>query len=488
MTIIGREPEQKQLQKFYQSNQAEFCAVYGRRRIGKTHLVREFFNKKTCHFFRSSGIHKGSLKKQLEKFKKEIETTFYQGRKGIQLSPFSNWHDAFEALTEAIDLFADKKKVVLFLDEIPWMATPKSGLLEALDYYWNRFWSENKRIKLIICGSAASWIIDNVLHNTGGLHNRVTLRLPIGPFTLLETKAYLSYKNIHYNHEQVLTLYMCIGGIPFYLNFVEKGRSAIQNINYICFNTKGTLYDEFELLFASLFKKHEIHEAIITFIASKRGGMSRSDIELHFEYKGGQLTKRLKELEEAGFIIAFIPWEKKRGVHYQVIDEYTLFYLTWIAPRAASRISKNIDDRYWEVLSSKPAWKAWSGYAFESICFKHIAQIKKALHIPDGSEVSSWRYTADNVTNDEGSGAQIDLIFDRPDNIINLCEIKFCTLPFAINKQYATLLLNREKIYCKVTKTKKQIFHSLIASGGLKKTLYSEEIITSVATKEDLFK
>lgn len=486
MTIVGRHYEQEQLQKRFQSAQAEFIGVYGRRRVGKTYLIREFFNKKPCIFFRSSGIHRGSLKKQLDKFRKEIEVTFYQGRKGTQLSHFLNWHDAFEALKDAIDLFANKQKVVIFLDEIPWMATPKSGLLEALDYYWNRHWSEDKRIKLIICGSAASWIIENVLHNTGGLHNRVTLRLPIAPFSLSETKDYLHYKNIHYNNEQILTLYMCLGGIPFYLNFVEKGLSAIQNINAACFSKKGTLYDEFELLFASLFKKHEIHQAIITFITHKREGVSRNDIETHLNYKGGRLTDRLKELEEAGFITAYMPWKKERGTYYKIIDEYTLFYLTWISKKSKNRIAQDIDDHYWAVLSEKSAWKAWSGYAFEAICFKHINPIKKALNIPNGSEAYSWRHI---TTKDEAiSGTQIDLIFDRPDKIINLCEIKYSSAPFVIDKKYAEHLRNREKIYCQITKTDKQIFHSMITLSGLKKTIYSEELIASIATLNDLFK
>ncbi len=484
MIIIGRQGEKKQLEKIFQSKQAEFVAVYGRRRVGKTYLIREFFNQKKALFFRSSGIHKGSLRKQLDKFQKEIEVLFYKGKK-TQLSSFSNWHDAFQALTDAIDLFAGTQKVVLFLDEIPWMATPKSGLLEALDYYWNRYWSEDKRIKLIICGSAASWIIRHVLHNTGGLHNRVTLRLPMEPFTLSETKEYLSYKNIRYNHDQILTLYMCLGGIPFYLNFIEKGLSAIQNINHCCFSKKGTLYDEFESLFASLFKQHEIHEAIITLIASYREGVSRQVIESQLQSKGGRLTERLKELEEAGFILAFIPWKKERGVFYKVIDEYTLFYLTWIAKKSVSAIAKNIDDNYWEVLSAQPAWKAWSGLAFEAICFKHIAAIKKALHIPNGSDIASWRYVSDKK---DEQGAQIDLVFDRPDNIVTLCEIKYCQSPFAMDKKYAEHILNREKIYCKNTKTTKQIFHSMIVSGGLKKTMYSEEIIVSYATLDDLFK
>lgn len=485
MKIVGRQYEKAQLQKIFQSDRPEFVAVYGRRRVGKTFLVREFFASKKCVFFRSAGIHKGILKKQLAKFKSELETTFYQKRQGT-MSDFSNWHDAFQALTDAIDLFAGTQKVVIFLDELPWMATPKSGLLEALDYYWNRYWSEDKRIKLVICGSAASWIIRNVLHDTGGLHNRVTLRLPIEPFTLSETKEYLSAQGVHYNNDQILMTYMCLGGIPFYLNFIEKGLSAIQNINRACFNKRGTLLDEFHLLFASLFKKDGAHEDIITFIASKREGVARNDIETRFSQKGGRLTERLRELEEAGFIRAFVPWKKERGAFYKVIDEYTLFYLTWIAPRATSRISKSINDAYWEVLSHQPAWKAWSGDAFEAVCFKHIEQIEKALRIPESSEVASWRYMPDSPGN--GHGAQIDLIFDRPDHVINLCEIKHSTTQFSIDKDYAVHMQNREKIYVATTKAAKQIFHSMVVSSGLKKNKYSEEMMTSVATLADLFK
>ncbi|HVE43579.1 MAG TPA: ATP-binding protein [Gammaproteobacteria bacterium] len=488
MEIIGRLIEQQQLEKIFQSKEAEFVAVYGRRRVGKTYLIREFFNnnnkKKKCLFFRSSGIHKGSLKKQLEKFKQEIEVTFYRGRKGTQLSAFSNWHDAFEALKDAIELVAGNQRVVLFLDEIPWMATPKSGLLEALDYYWNRYWSADKRIKLIICGSAASWMIESILNNKGGLHNRITLRLLLEPFTLAEVKAYLEYKNVSYNNQQILMAYMCLGGIPFYLKFFEKGLSVIQNINHICFNKKGALFDEFHLLFSSLFKNHEIHEALIRFIAKKREGVSRREIESHFHYKGGRLTSRLKELEEAGFIIQFAPWKKERGVYYKVVDEYTLFYLTWIAGRSTHSLAKNMDDHYWEVMSAKPAWKAWSGFAFEAICFKHLNQIKKALCIPDGSDVFPWRYLPGQ---DGEMGAQIDLVFDRPDDMVNLCEIKHTVSDFVVDKKYAAHMRNREKIYLSVTKTKKQIMRSMILSASLKKNIYSAGFIASVVTLHDFF-
>jgi AAA+ ATPase superfamily predicted ATPase len=483
MEIIGRTDEKQQLERILKSGQAEFVAVYGRRRVGKTYLIRSFFEKKNCIFFRTSGVHNGSLKQQLENFKNEIESCFYGNRQGSSLATFNNWHDAFAALSDAIKLFGDKKKIVIFLDELPWMATQKSGLIEALDYYWNRYWSENPKIKVIICGSAASWIIENILEDKGGLHNRVTLRICLNPFNLAETKAYLQYKKINYNHDQILTIYMCIGGIPFYLNFIEKGLSAIQNINNICFNKKGTLYDEFDLVFASLFSKDEIHKDIIAFIASRRYGVSRTDIEDKF-YKGGRLTSKLKELEEAGFIASFIPWQKERGIYYRVIDEYSIFYLTWIAPRSKSRISKTIDEKYWEIISQKSSWKSWAGYAFESICFKHISQIKKALNIPEGSDVSSWRYVSES---DQESGAQIDLVFDRPDNTINLCEIKYNSTPFVIDKNYAILLKERANLYQRVHKTNKQIFHSMIVANGIKKNMYSEELIDSVVTLKDLF-
>jgi AAA+ ATPase superfamily predicted ATPase len=275
MIIVGRKYEKDKLEKVFASNEPKFVAVYGRRRVGKTYLIREFFAGKECIFFRNTGINNADIKTQLDIFKREIEVLFYAGHPGITLAPFTNWHDAFLALKSAIDLFGKNQKIVIFLDEVPWMATQKSGFLEALDYFWNRY-----------C------VIDNILHNTGGLHNRVTLRLLIAPFSLYEVKEYLKFKGINYNDSQILTLYMCLGGIPFYLNAAEKGLSAIQNINNACFIRKGTLFDEFDLLFDSLFKKNDKHKEIIIFLSQKREGTARSEIEAKFEYKGGRLTKK----------------------------------------------------------------------------------------------------------------------------------------------------------------------------------------------------
>lgn len=483
--IIGRSYEKSRLEKLFHSSEAEFIAVYGRRRVGKTFLIKQFFAQKDGIFFQTSGILGAKLSVQLAEFKKATEETFYRQFKATKLQTPTTWMAALEMLHEAIINLSNGQKVLIFLDEFPWMALKKSQLLQALDYYWNRYWSNMPQIKLIICGSAASWIIDNILNNKGGLHNRVTQRLLIKPFNLLETQAYLKNRGIEYNHTQLLQLYMCIGGIPYYLKFVEKGLSAIQNVNQMCFQKMGTLLDEFENLFASLFQHHDMHENIIRLIAQKREGVSRESIEQAMSSKGGRLSLRLKELEEAGFIASYMPWGKKRGMYYKIIDEYTLFYLYWIYPMIESHIMREWNTHYWEEMAQTPAGYAWSGYAYEAICFKHIDYIRKALKIPDGSTAYTWRYIAKK--NDLIDGAQIDLVFDRPDGIVNLCEIKCSNKPFTIDKAYAMNLKNKAMIYQKITRTNKQIFLSMITTMGLEDTGYARELIHSSAMVEDFF-
>lgn len=483
--LVGRKHEQQQLQKAFDSKEAELIAVYGRRRVGKTFLIRKFFEGKNCLFFQTTGIHNAHFSLQLKEFKNEIQRAFFGENGGIGLKTPLTWMEALGMLTEAIRIYGGRKKITIFFDEFPWMATHKSGLLQAFDYYWNRFWVNDSRIKLIICGSAASWIVDNILNNKRGLHNRVTLRVHLEPFSLSETKEYLKYKGVLLDLAQILDLYMCIGGIPFYLKFVEKGLSSVQNINQLCFQKKGTLLDEFKNLFSSLFEHADIHEEIIKVIASKREGVSRAEVEEVTESKGGRLSVRLKELEEAGFITAFIPWGRERGIYYKVIDEYTLFYLNWISPGTKSRISKEITLKYWESASQTPAWKAWAGHAFEAVCYKHLRNIRKSLQITDGATATTWRYFPKK---DGEEGAQIDLLFDRPDGIINLCEIKYCKEPYSIDKTYSKELLRKAEIFRKVIKTEKQIFISMITACRLKKTMYSEELITSEVRLEDLFK
>ncbi len=480
--IVAREREIAILNRIYDSKEAEFIAVYGRRRVGKTFLIRSFFNQKKGLFFQLAGIHNASISTQLNEFTKELQNFYAKININVTIKPPVSWLNAFEMLNEAIK--HTNQKIVLFFDEFPWMASKKSQLLEAVDYYWNRHWVDNPHLKLIICGSAASWIIDNILNNKGGLHNRVTLRLPIQPFTLAETKAYLTHRKIYLDHQQILQLYLCIGGIPFYLKLVKEGLSAVQNINDICFNRHGGLANEFNNLFSSLFQHSDIHEAIINLLASKRNGVARQVIELATQLKGGGLTRVLNELEQAGFIEKFLPWKQQKGLFYKLIDEYSLFYLNWISPQSKTRLINGISEKFWQIKSQSASWRAWAGYAFEAICFKHLKPIRKALAIPDDSEAATWRHTAKK---DELSGAQIDLLFDRSDGITSICEIKYSSKPFKINKEYAQALKNKLDIYKKVTKTNKQLCLSMITANGLEESPYREGLIWSIATSEDLF-
>ncbi len=484
--VIGREEEKEILNGFFSSNNAEFMAVYGRRRVGKTYLIRKFFGKKSCCFFNSTGIYKESLKHQILAFTKEIGRAFLHG---TELKVKSNWFDTFELLTEIIEKQVSKgKKIVLFFDEFPWMVTPRSSLLQVLDHYWNQRWSQNRNIKLIICGSAASWIIANIIHHKGGLHNRLTKTILLEPMNLKESKKLLHSMGIKLNQKQVVQIYMATGGIPYYLSQIPQGLSATQAIEKLAFSKNGLFLDEFDKLYASLFKDVAIYINIIKTIAAKRYGMSQTELfqKLKKTSKGGTIVKKLKELEEASFIISFKPYQNKRkGVYYKVIDEYTLFYFYWIEPIKTTLLKKGLRKGYWDKIRGTSGWKSWAGYAFEALCYKHLHQIAEALELNPAALPSTWQHIPQKGLEDQG--AQIDLLFDRDDEAITICEIKYTSSPFAVDKECARKLEQKLSAFEKRTKTSKQLFLALISANGLKETMYSEEMVDEVVTLKDLF-
>lgn len=482
--IIGRANEQAELKDIYKSPRAELVAIYGRRRVGKTYLINSFFNHLNCVFFQAVGLRKGSMRKQLKNFTDSISETFYDK---VPLKVSTNWSDAFSLLNTNIETASKKGKVIVFLDELPWMATARSGFLEEFDYYWNKYWSNINNLKVIICGSSASWIIKKIINDTGGLHNRVTRQIILRPFLLYEVKEYLKYIGLKTNDVQILEVYMTLGGIPFYLNNLKSSLSVTQNINQLCFRQNGLLFDEFDKLFDSLFKEADAYKEIVRIIANKFYGVERSELDrkCRLSSNGGTLTERLKALEDSGFIISFKPYQHKaKGLYYRLIDEYCLFYLQWIEQYKSQNLKVNTNDSFWSDTYNTPGWVTWAGYAFESVCFKHVALIRQALKINSGI-ASSWRYVP--VRKDD-NGAQIDLLFDRYDDAITICEIKFTAQPFIIDKAYAKKLLSKSEIFKKATKTDKQIFIALISANGLKENLYSEDLINSVITVGDLLK
>lgn len=482
--VIGREREREILKEVIESNKAEFLAIYGRRRVGKTYLIKNYVSSTSCIFFHVTGLQKAPLEEQLEEFAKQIGETFYGG---ASITPRKRWRDAFEDLTQAIAKISKNKKVVLFFDELPWMMTPRSKLLTALELYWNRYWVFNDRIKLIICGSATSWIIEKVINNKGGLHNRVTRTINLKPFSLIETKQFLAAFRIHLEHRQILDLYSVLGGVPLYWTYVRKGCSAHQCIDELCFQKNGALVNEFDRLFSSLFEDSKPYTNLIRIIAQHRYGIGQAVLITQSKLPpGGNTAHRLKQLEEAGFITSLVPYgHKDKGLYYVIDDEYSLFYLHWIEPNLKKITKKAMNKGFWLSLSQRSSWKSWAGISFESICYKHIDQIRLALKLDPGSIAATWRY---RPRNKKEMGAQIDLLFDRPDEAITICEIKCSQNHFAIDKAYAQELLKKIDVFRKQTRTKKQLFLSLITTHGLKPTMYSEEMVAGQATLDDLFK
>lgn len=486
MPIYGRAYEIDVLNKLYNSNRAELLALFGRRRVGKTFLIRQFFiEKEDVVFFNATGAKDGTLKEQIRHFTDQIGVTFLHG---IIPETGKNWDEVFKVLTDAINFIPKNKKVVLFFDELPWMATKNSRLLQSVDYYWNQHWSNDDRLKLVVCGSSASWIIQKIIKNKGGLYNRITRKMRLEPFKLNDTKHFLKQSGITLNNEQVLMLYMLTGGIPYYLSRIEPGLSAMQIIEQLAFCRDGVLFEEFDNLFSSLFDDYEGHIKIIKAIAKQRYGIGQNELLKLFgkSLLGGTGQKKLKDLEDAGFIISFKPhFHKRQGKYYRLIDEYTAFYLKWIEPLRDTLQGQALDKGNWVSIQNSPEWYAWLGYAFETVCYKHISEIRRVLSIDPGALANSWRYVPRKE--DGKRGAQIDLLFDRRDGAITLCEIKYTKKPFNIDKQYFDILQRKIKVFKDITRTKKQLFMVLISANGLKPTIYSEEIVNGLVVLNDLF-
>ena len=476
--IVGRHREKQRFDKVLSSSESEFLVVYGRRRVGKTYLIREFFQQENCVFLHATGAYKEKLAVQLDNFTQALSKTFFSN---APLS-ISSWKAAFQLLQQQVEKNVSHK-VVIFLDELPWLATKRSGLLSLIDYYWNHYWSASKNVVLIACGSSASWLIKNILYNKGGLHNRVTCEMLIAPFDLSETQEFLNYRKVKLSQRHILLLYMALGGVPYYLKYVEPHLTADQNIQHILFDPQAPLRDEFKKLFSSLFENEKAYLEIINLVAKNKVGVKRAEIESQAKLSssGGRLTERLDDLCRAGFLIQRTELNQKIGEYYQLIDEFTLFQWHWVIHNK----NKNSSPNAWLTMSQSQAFKSWAGYAFESVCQKHVSHILKHLNVESVKSIDSWRFIPSASSEDDG--AQIDLVIERNDDAITLCEIKFTQEPFILDKAYAKKLQEKTVIFQSKTRTKKQIFWAMISANGIKPTLYSEELICKVITLENFF-
>lgn len=465
--LIGRAKEIERLERHLKSEDSEFIAIYGRRRVGKTFLVRQVFNEQFV--FQLTGIANVGMRDQLIQFHAELKR-----QSNNETLPFAdNWFAAFQQLITYLEGSPIEGKKVIFLDELPWLDTRNSKFLSALEHFWNSWASARDDILLIVCGSAASWMIKNLLNNRGGLHNRLTDRIKLEPFTLKETELFLKSKGIIYDRYQVIMIYMVFGGIPYYLNSIRSGKSAAQNINELCFEPNALFKTEYANLYASLFNRSERHVKVVEALAEKNKGLKRNEIQKKSGLPdGGGLSRILRELEESSFIRKYKAFGKKsKESIYQLVDMYSLFYLNFIQD-----VEEN-EELFWMNLQDTPAFYAWSGYAFEMVCLQHVKQIKQAIGISGiRTSVSTW----------QSKSAQIDLLIDRRDHVINLCEMKFSIAPFKINKKYAQNLRNKIGTFKTDSNTKKSIFLTMITTYGLADSPY-KGMVQNELTMDVLF-
>lgn len=476
--LTGRLKERERLKTLLKSDKPELLTMYGRRRIGKTYLIRSIYKKYIR--FEFSGLHNAPLHDQLENFALQLGQ-FH--KKAAPIKKPKNWLLAFHELSIYLDKIRSKNKKVVFIDEFPWLATPRSKFLPAFENFWNNYASKRSDLLVVICGSSASYMVKKIILNKGGLHNRITEKIRLLPFNLHETAQFLKQKGIQFNPYDIIQLYMSIGGIPHYLEQVEKGESVAQNIDRLCFSKDGFMVQEFDNIFVSLFDNSQYHKDIIIQLAKARQGFTRKQIiQSSPQFKsGGTLTKTLNELSESGFITQYTPYKGtiKQSL-FRLTDEYSLFYIKFIQGKTHG------GEGTWLNFHTQQSYKSWCGFSFESLCLKHIKQLKKALGIDQiYTEQASWVLRNDKSKGEQG--AQIDLLIDRADRVINICEMKFYDAEFTISKAYASELRRKISLFRSNTKTRKNVFPVMITLHGLKENSYSLELIQKSIEAKSLF-
>ena len=442
------------------------------------------FFRNRGYYFEITGSPDAPKSEQLSNFSEALAEQMFNG---IPQSTPKTWSEAFTQLRKAIDeTTKEQKKVILFFDELPWLATKKSGFLSAFQYVWNHYFSRDNRIILIVCGSAASWMIKNIIYNKKGLYGRLTAEIRLSPYSLSETETYLKAQNVLLDRRQIVDIYMAFGGIPQYLSLILPGKSSAQSIQELCFTPGGSMVTEFYKLYRSLFDNPIKYIKLIEALKSHRYGLSRSELAKAIGMKqGGSLAEMLRALEESGFILHLPDIGKKiKGGHYILVDEYSLFYLSWIKGAIESH-AMGIPD-YWLRKQQTPAYLSWSGYAYEAICYRHVEHLLKALGLSVvATSCTSWHHSPQKGSKEEG--AQIDLVIDRADKCINLCEIKFSQEPITVDKAFVDELERKRRIFRDVTKTRKTLFTTLITASGISENDYSRSVIHSHSTLDALF-
>lgn len=468
--LIGREKEQQELDWAVQSQRSELIILKGRRRVGKTFLIRSYFND--SYSFHFVGAHKKKKAVQLSNFREALMR--FSGREDIP--ELTCWHEAFKQLEVYLEMCPDKRKI-LFFDELPWADTHGSDLIDELEYFWANWVQNRDDIVFIACGSATSWMKEKMEENQGGLHNRITHRIYVRPFYLSECCKYLQSHGFNWDDYTIMQCYMVFGGVPYYLSLLRPYLSLVQNIDNLLFQTGGDLRDEFSELYNALFKSADRYIRIVEFLNTKREGYIRGEIEEATGFSGGGLSKMLENLESCDFIVSYQQFGNiNRQTLYRLSDFYTIFYLRYV------RDNHTRDEQFWQHHFQDRSVQSWEGFSFEQLCIRHLTHIKHALGISGiATESSAWRYVPV-----EGGGAQIDLVIKRVDKMTHLCEMKFSEVPYVITKDYAQRLTERRQLFMDVTRESRGVVLTMVTPVGLKSSIHNN-IVHSQVTARDLF-
>ena len=474
-TIIGRKQEIADLNRYCNSGKAEFIAVYGRRRVGKTFLVNEVLGDAMA--FRHTGLspydrkRKVSLKDQLQNF---YFSLIRHGMEGI--SQPKSWLEAFFMLERLLEQKDNGTRQVVFIDELPWMDTPRSGFLTALEAFWNGWGNAQHQLCLVVCGSATSWMLDNLINNKGGLYGRLTGEMKLSPFTLRECEEFFLSRDIKMSRYNIIQAYMILGGIPYYLNCFNPTLSLAQNIDALFFQPKAKLGDEFKRLFHSVFDNAEECMKIIQALGKRHGGYTREELATKTGINpNGDFTKMLKALIGSEFINRYVPFGAgKREEHYKLTDCFCWFWL---------HFKENADIKetdYWQHHQKESEVNAWRGIAFEEVCMQHVHQIKTAMQIAGVASIESALIVKGSKNND---GMQIDLLIDRADDIVNVCEMKYSKSQFTVTKTYAEKLSKRIA-NLESALPEKTFLLTLVTVNGLERNLHSDIFVHTITANE----
>jgi len=468
--MVGREEEIEELRMIAEGDRSCLVVVYGRRRIGKTFLIREAFNYSFT--FSHTGMEKGTLAEQLRQFRESLVDY------GWTDCPVPRtWIEAFALLKRFLAGRGTGRKIV-FIDELPWMDSPRSSFLRAFEHFWNGWCSARKDIVLIVCGSATSWMTQKVLRNKGGLFNRASRTINLQPFALHDCEAYVREKGIVMSRRELVEAYMVFGGVPYYWSLLDKRFSFAQNLDRLYFSPSGELVPEFRRLFESVFRRPEPYLRLVAALGKSSGGMTREELARDAKVcNTGKLTRWLHELERSGFIKVFLPFGKrKKGAVYQLVDAFVLFHFRFMDT------VRVVGKGFWSMATDLPERRAWEGLAFERVCFMHSREIKEALRIGGVlTELCAWR------SDRKQGGAQIDMLLARRDGVINVCEMKFSTGQFAVTPQYAGKLANKIAVFKEESGTECAVHLTLVTMNGVKHN-ENASIVQSEVTADDLFR